>query len=407
MSNSLLTISMIAKESLRELKNQLVLASKINRQYDDQFAVKGAKIGNVMNIRKPLRYTVSDGANLVVQDSADQNIALTLDQRKHVGMQFSMQDMTLSIDEFRSRYIKPAITALANNVDFAVGGLYKSVWNTVGVAGTAPSTLAVALSAGQKLDENGCPVDGDRSLVLNPAGQSGLVAGLSTLFQSAGELDKQYRKGRMGQAAGFDWYMGQNINVHTVGPLGGTPLVNGNASDATSSLSTKGWTSAAASRLKKGDVLTLAGVNAVNPQSKSDTGSLMQFVVTADFSSDSSGNGSVGISPTITLAGPYQNVTALPIDGAAIKIFDQVSTSASKVSPANLAFHKDAFVLGMVDLELPGGVDMAARASDPDAGLSIRIVRDYDINTDNMPCRLDILYGLVAVYPELACRLQG
>lgn len=407
MSNSLLTISQITKESLRELKNQLVLASKINRQYSDQFANKSAKIGNVINIRKPLRYAVSDGANLVVQDSADQSVALTLDQRKHVGMQFSMQDMTLSIDEFRGRYIKPAITALANQIDFAVGGMYKSVWNSVGVAGTVPATLAVALAAGQKLDENGCPADGDRSLVLNPAGQAGLVGGLSTLFQSASELDKQYKKGRMGEAAGFTWYMGQNINTHTVGPLGGTPLVNGNATDVTSSLSTKGWTSAAASRLKKGDVLTLAGVNAVNPQSKADTGSLMQFVVTSDFSSDGSGNGSVGISPTITLAGPYQNVTALPIDGAAIKIFDQVSTSASKVTPANLAFHKDAFVMGMVDLELPGGVDMAARAVDPDAGLSIRIVRDYDINTDNMPCRLDVLYGLLAVYPELACRLQG
>jgi hypothetical protein len=329
-----------------------------------------------------------------------------MNKRKHVGFQFSSQELTLNIDEFSKRYITPAVTALANQIDVDGLLLYKKVWNCVGAAGTLPATLAQLLSAGQKLDENGAPVDGMRSLVLNPASQASMVGALTTLYNPSEEISKQYKKGRMANAAGFEISMDQNVASHTVGALGGTPLVDG-ATQSGASILTKGWTSAASNRLKQGDVITFASVYAVNPQSKVSTGSLMQFVVTADFSSDGSGNGTIAISPAITLTGPYQNVDSLPADAAAIKTFDQVSSSGGKVTPQNLAFHKDAFALVMADLEVPGGVDMASRATDPDAGLTIRLVRDYDVNNDVFPCRLDVLYGWEAIYPELACRFIG
>jgi hypothetical protein len=408
MSNSLLNIGMITKESLRILKNELGFSKGVNRQYDDQFAKKGAKIGSVLNIRKPVRYQVKDGAALQLQDVSDQSVPLTVDQQKHVAFQFSSRELTLSIDEFSDRYIKPAVAALANKIDFDGLGLYKQVWNTVGTPETTPSTLATYLAAGRKLDENACPVDDQRSVVINPAAQAGVVDALKGLFQSSEQIKKQYEKGMMGLAAGFKWKMDQNVNMHTVGPLGGTPLVKTTiATQGVSQVVAKDFTSAAANRLKAGDVFTIGGVFSVNPQNRQSTGVLQQFVVTEDIDSDGSGDATIKFAPAIYSTGVLQNVDSLPQEDAAILVFAHASSHANKLSPVNLAYHKDAFVLGMADLELPGGVDMASRAVDPDAGLSIRIVRAYDINNDTFPCRLDVLYGWKAIYPELACRIQG
>lgn len=410
MSNTLLNISTITKEALRQLKNELGFTKGVNRQYDDKFAVKGAKVGSVVNIRKPVRFDVTDGAALNIQGVTDQSVALTLDSRKHVGFQFSTQELTLSIDEFSKRYIAPAVTALANKIDLDGLALARtSVWNSVGTPGTQPSTaataLALALGAGQKLDENGCPMDGQRSLVLNPASQAAFVSGLSSLFQSGDQLKSQYEKGIMGMAAGFKWKMDQNVAIHSTGAVAGTPAID---TDSTASaFHLDGITGTIAGCYKAGDVIQVSGVYAVNPVTKQSTGSLMQFVVTANTDSSSNEIAALPISPSVVTSGPYQNVTAAPVDGALVTLFGHATSYASKTSPTNIAYHKDAFALATADLELPGGVDMASRASDPDSGLSIRLVRQYDINNDVMPCRLDILYGWAALYPELACRVQG
>lgn len=394
---------MISKEMLRVLKNNLGFTAGVNRQYDDKFAVEGAKIGSVMNIRKPTRFTVTDGPTLNIQDVADQSVALTLDTQKHVGFQFSSKELALNIDDFSKRYIVPAAAALANKID--VDGLAKwvDIYNSVGSPATTPATALVYLQANQKLDEMACPIDGLRNLAINPAAQAATVDALKGLFQSSEKISSQYEKGRMGEGLGFTWKMDQNIQSRSVGPLGGVPTVRVASVDGDATLSTQAWTSAAASRLKKGDVFTIGSVNAVNPQSRLSTGSLQQFVVTADFSSDSSGNGVVSISPTIQSTGAYQNVDSLPAISAAITVVG----AANAVSPQNLAYHRDAFVLGMADLPLPGGVDMAARASDSDSGLSIRLVRAYDIVNDRFPIRCDVLYGWKTLFPELACRIQG
>lgn len=402
MSNSLLTPTIISKEALRILKNELAFAKGVNRQYDSSFAQKGAKIGDTINIRKPNRFTIRSGAGLSVQDVTETSTPLQLSSQKGVDFTFTSKDLTLTIDEYSDRYLKPAIAAIANQIDYDGMSQYKNIANVVGTPGTTPATFDVLAAAGQKLDEMAAPRDGQRYGCLNPAAQASIVTALKGLFQSSEQIKEQYEKGTMGMAAGFTWKMDQNVNVHTVGPLGGTPLVNG-ASQTGASLVTDGWTAAAAARLKQGDVFTIAGVFAVNPQNRQSTGALQQFVVTADTSSDGSGNATIPIYPAITTSGAYQNVSAGPADNAAITVVGAAST----VTPANLCYHKDAFVLGMADLQLPQGVDMAARASDSDAGLSIRIVRAYDINNDLFPCRLDVLYGWKPVYPELAVRMMG
>lgn len=410
MSHTLLNISMITKESLMELKNQLTFASAVNRQYDEKFANDGAKIGSVINIRKPVRFEVTSGAALSLQNITDQSVALTLDSQKHVGFQFSSKDLALSIDEFRARYIKPAITALANKIDYDGLQQYLNVSNFVGTPGTQPTSVTAALSAGQLLDESGAPVDEDRTICLAPSTQASVVGGSLTLFHDSTQIAKQYKKGRMGEAAGFTWRMDQNVATHTSGAVDGSPqikttvTVQGTATVAIDTITTASITGA----FKAGDCITIGSVYALNPQTKQSTGSLMKFVVTAD--ADASGNevASLAISPAMYTTGPYANVSAFPVDNALVKLFaGTASTYASKVSPANLAFHKDAFALGMADLPLPGGVDMASRASDSDSGLSLRIVRQYDINNDVFPCRVDVLYGWKTLYPELACRIQG
>ena len=161
-----------------------------------------------------------------------------------------------------------------------------------------------ALQAGQKLSEMAAPVDGRRSLVVNPAAEAAMVNGLSTLFHSSEQIKRQYEKGLMGVAAGFTWKMDQNVNVLVTGDnYGDTILTNtATAADGDTTLVCDGFESSAAGVLLTGDVFTISGVYAVNPQTKVSTGALMQFVVTADLTS-SGANGTIHFSPAFQSTG--------------------------------------------------------------------------------------------------------
>lgn len=405
MANSFLTPSVIAKEMMLQFKNNLGFTKNVNRQYDDSFAVSGAKIGQTVTIRKPNRYVVSNGAAMVTQDSVEDSAQLSLTTQNHVGMTFTSKDLALSIDDFSERYIQPAMLALANQVDVDMLTLAaQSTYNAVGVAGTNPSALVTYLQARQKLNENSAPMDKNRSFHINPAASTAIVDALKSLFQSGDQIEQQYELGKMGIAAGGTWYESQNVYGYTSGQRGGTPLLNGVPASGAASIVTNGWTAAAANRVKKGDVFTIAGVFAVNPITKSVGTTLQQFVVTADTSSDGAGNATLPISPSINYtANGLQNVSAAP-GGTAALVF---LPAASTVTANNIMMHKNAFILGCADLQLPKGVDFAAQAVDKDSGLSLRMVRQYAIGTDSFPCRVDILYGTLAARPEWACRILG
>lgn len=403
MPNVNLTSSIITNESLAVLENNLTFAKNISREYDDKFAVSGAKIGATLNIRKPARYVGRTGAAIGVEDHTETQIPLTLNTQYGVDVSFTSQELTLSIDEFSDRIVKPAMAAIANKIDRDGLAQYQNVYNAVGTPGTTPSALLTYLQAGAKLDFEAAPRDNMRALVIDPLAQVNAIDALKGLFQSSEQISDQYKSGNMGLAAGFKWSMDQNVNVHTVGPLGGTPLVNGVPAQGATTLATDGWTAAAANRLKKGDVFTIANVFAVNPQSRVSTGQLRQFVVTADTDSTAGGAATIPISPAIASTGAFATVSAMPADNAAITVLGTAGT----LTPTNLAYHKDAFVLGCADLLLPKGVDMASRSASKKVGLSVRMVRQYSINSDAFPCRFDTLFGYATVYPELACRIQG
>lgn len=401
-ANTLLTITMITREALRVLENNLTFTRRINRNFDDKFGVDGAKIGTVVNVRKPPKYEIRRGQALSLQDATETSVPVRLDQQLGVDLQFSSIDLALNIDDFSDRFISPAVARIANEIDSLGLQLYKDVWNSVGTPGITPNALLTYLTAKVKLDNTATPNDGQRSVVITSLMEATLVDALKGLFQQATAIAEQYVKGEMGRTAGFTFYMDQNVATHTVGPLGGAPTVTG-AGQTGSSLITGAWTAAAANRLKRGDIFTVAGVNQVKAQSGDDLGVLQQFVVTGDVDSDGAGAATIPIDPPIIVTGAFKTVTASPANGAALTIVG----AANQVTPQGLAFHRDAFTMVSADLPMPRGVDMAARVSDKQLGISIRLVRAYDISTDNFPCRLDVLLGWSTLRPELACRIAA
>lgn len=410
--NTLLTISMITREALRVLENNLTFTKQVNRQYDDKFGVEGAKIGTVLNVRKPPRYVGRTGQALAVEGSTETQVPVTLNTQFGVDLQFSSQDLALSIDDFSDRFIKPAIASIANKIDADGLALYNQIYQAVGTPGSVPSgvgpgsgALFTYLAAGVKLNNSAAPMDGMRSLVITPDMEANAVDSLKALFQQSTAIAEQYTKGQMGTAAGFDWFMDQNCATHTTGTIASTGVTVNGGSQTGSSIATTGWT--AGDTLNVGDIVQFAGVFQVNPQSRQSTGKLQDFVITAPVTTTTTAT--LSISPSIVVSGANQTVTASPAGGATVTFWgaSNPSTLSAKTSPQGMAFHRDAFTLATADLPLPGGVDMAARVSDKQLGMSIRAIRAYDINTDLFPMRLDILYGWAVLRPELACRVAS
>lgn len=400
---------MITNEALRILTNNLTFTRYMNRSYDSSFGVEGAKIGTTLNVRNPIRYLGGEGPALSIEDITETSVPVVLNRQPHVGITFTSQDLKLNIDDFSRRIIAPAVASIANKIDFAGLQLYKQVYNFVGVPGTIPADLDVYLNAQTALNNNATPQDGQRNFILTPAMEAKIVFALKGLFQSSTQIKEQYEKGKMGTAAGGDWSMDQNCATHVVGTVGtGNPLVN-TSNQVGSSIVTDGWVASIANTLRVGDIVQFAGVFQINPQNRQSTGVLQPFVVTADCDSDSGGNITIPISPAIVPAGAYQNVSALAADNAIITVFGIGTASFAGLTavstPQGMLFHPDAFTLACADLPLPGGVDNAARASDPDIGLSLRMIRQYSIMTDQWPCRVDVLFGVAALRPELACRI--
>jgi len=415
MANTLLTISKITNEALMVLENELTFTSEVNREYDDQFAVAGAKIGATVNVRKPARFIGTTGPNLAVEDFNETSIPVTLNTQFHVDTQFSTADLALSLDMFSDRVIKPGVAAIANKIDRDGLVLAKNnVANIVGTAGVPPTSLLTYLTGQAYLDSEGAPRDGRRACIVEPFTSATIVDSLKGLFMPNQKISEQYEKGMMGtDSAGMRWKMDQNVVSQTFGSYAGATLST-NTATFTGSL-TSGWASSstitisaasAAAPIQQGDVITIANVYAVNPQNRQPYGTnrLRNFVVTSAVTISSGGSASVTVSPAIITAGQFQNCyVSATSSSAVVTPFNNTGT----VSPQNIILHRNAETLACADLELPMGVVFAGRASDKDLGLSIRVVRQYTINNDSIPCRLDVLYGWAMLYPELACRVAA
>lgn len=422
MSNNLLTISMITEEALMVLENELTFAAHVNREYNDQFGVDGAKIGDTVNVRRPGRFVGTVGAALSVEDFNETSIPVVVGNTAsygaqfHVDTQFTTKDLKLAMGPFSNRVIKPAVAAIANYVDFVGLQMAKnSTANIVGTPGVRPTSWLTYLTAQAYLDSEAAPRP-DRAIVVEQFTSAAIVDSLKGLFVPQEKISEQFRKGLMGvDSGGMMWKMDQNVNSQTFGSWAtsaGTLTVataNQGLASGWAQTSTLTLNTTQTLTLQQGDTISFAGVLPVNPQNRQPYGNgitrtfVVQSAVTA-----ASGNFTVTVAPALIYSGQFQNVSASPASGAAVTATSLATGTANAViSPQNILFHKNAFTLVTVDLPLPGGVEMAGRASDKEAGLSLRIVKQYTINNDAIPTRVDVLFGWAPLYQELACRVAA
>ena len=401
-SEVLLTPQVISKETLMILENNLVMANRVNRKFENQFV----KIGATLTIRKPNRFTVTSGAGLAVQDIAEPSVTITVDKQRHVDFQFTSSDLTLTIEEFSERYLKPAMAPLANQVDFDCLQQVNSISNYVGRPGVTPAAFSSSVQlTGQRLDDNAA-TQVDRSLILNPAAYWAMANGLTPSFVMP-TAKEALVKGYLSTIGNHEIYADQNVPSNTTGAQHNTSIAmitNSTAAGvqgAGNTVSMYGGT--ATESFGIGEVFTVAGTNNINPQSRLSTGVLKNFVVTAVANATASTN-TITFSPAVVTSGPYQNVSA-GINSSQTVTWLTGTTAAQIASVNNIAFTRDAFGLVMVPLEIPQGVDFAARETY--RNISMRVIRAYDINNDVFPTRVDILYGDAVYYDELAVRLGG
>ena len=389
MANTLLTVAMITRESLRVLHQKLNFIGNITRDYDDSYAKTGAKIGDSLKIRLPNQYTVRSGATLSAQDTTESSVTLQVGTQKGVDLNFTSVDLTMSLDDFSKRIIEPAMSVLAANIEADALNMYKDVYQSIWNGGSA-ATFNKTLDGRVLLNRALAPFS-DRTALMDSTSMADLVKDTKTLFQDSASLAKQFTAGYMGRAAGFDFNENTLMPSHTRGGSNGAYLVNGaSQTGATLTVDT------GATAPSQGDIITIAGVYSVHPETKVSTGVLQQFVVGSGATTTS-----FPISPAIVTSGATQNVSGSPADNAAVTFAGTASTAVG----TSLLFQKGAFAFATADLVLPEGVDFARR--EVMDGISMRIVRQYDITNDKFPCRLDVLYGYKTLRPQLACRYHN
>lgn len=394
MAHTLLTPTAVLRESLAVAHESASFLGTINRTYDNKFASSGGKIGETLGIRLPNKYTVRTGKTLNAQDTEEASVTLTVATQKGVDLNFSSAELTMDIEDFSARHIKPAMSILVSDIEYtALAAMTKEVYNLVGTPGTTPASMLTFGQARAKLNQYLAPKGMDRSVQLDSIAMATMVNAYSGLFHAQGDIEKQYREGYISNNSGLKWYENDRIYTHTVGSDVTTVTVNDGAiASGDTTIITSGGTGAV------GDVFTFANVYAVHPETKQAYSHLQQFTITAI--SGSAGSETWTFSPAIISTGAKQNIDALPVTTAAIT----VSGTASTAYEQHLAYHKDAFAFVSADLEMPDNVWGTRETMD---GLSMRIVKQFDINNDNSPCRLDILHGYKAIRPEWAVRITG
>ena len=395
-SNTNLNVDQITKRALMILHEKSTFIRSINRSYDDSFAKSGAKIGATLRIRLPNEYTVRTGAAINVQNQVQKKQDLTVATQKGVDVNFTSEELTMDIEDFSNIVLEPAISVLAANIEDDALKMRQDVYNIVDNDGNALTFLNI-LNGRKELNQTLTPKDSNRHALLSDAHSATLVDALKGLFNDQGELSKQYREGEMGRAAGFLFAESSLASDHTTGTSakGDTTYnVNGVGQTGTSVTVDVGSTT-----LLKGDVITIAGCNSVHPETKVDTGNLQNFVITADSGASAT---SLAISPEIITSGGFQTVTASPTDNGAI---NAIGAGNAETLSGTVVYHKNAFTFATADLVQPDGVDFARR--EVFDGISMRIVRQYDINNDAFPCRIDVLYGYKTIRAALACRIHA
>jgi hypothetical protein len=391
----------------------LKFVKTINRQYDARFAVEGAKNGGTLLIRDPNEYEVTDGAVMNVQDTTETTQTLTVATQKHVAMNFSSLEATMSIDEFDTRVLDPAMSKLAAIVEYTVlAGVYKDVYDLSGTPATTPASLAAVLNGGVKLSQGLAP-ESDRHVLMDSLAMAATVASMSSYFHKASELEKAFAEGYIGQAAGMKWWESNMVPNHTNGSrvdassittITGTVTVpTGGFVNGTATITISGGNNA--KTFLAGDIFTVADVYAVNSETKQKYSHLQQWTVTTANTSDAGGAAVLAVSPTPWASGVKQNIS-IASTGAKAVVYVAAGGSGLQdaVYPQNLAYHRDAFTFVTADLYKDPGARMSSANIE---GIAMRLWRGNDIVNDKFPSRIDVLFGFKTIRPAWAVRVRG
>lgn len=410
-ANTIITPTWNAREVARVASNSTKFVGAITRKLSDDFMVSGTKVGATVGLRLPQRFITTKGQALQAQAIVDQVVPVTITDQANIAYGWSSFSETLELQDMYDRYVTPAGYQLANTLDKdGLARVYQDVFSIEGTPGTIPGTTAANgnptyLNAAARLTNFAVP-DRPRRMFINSLMRATIVNANLNLFNPQKAIGELWQDAMFsGTALSWDeWYEDVNIFPHTVGPQGGAPQVFG-ATQTGPALVTNNWNAAAAARLNKGDVFTISGCYAVNPQSYQSTTQLLQFVVTAPVSSDASGNATIPIYPPIipaTTGNAYATCDVSPASGAPLTVVGAAGT----VTPQGLGFHPEAFVCASADLVLPR-VGEAKRVRLPQMGLSMRYWQASDIMSDQHPSRLDVIYGFKTFRPEFAVRIAS
>jgi hypothetical protein len=388
------------------------MSTEVKKEYGKP---KDNKPGDTVSVRKPYRFQVTKGLGYQPQAITDQFFNVKVSQVAGVHFEWDSVERTLSLREVSELYAKPAGIALASKINSECAQfIAQNTFNSVGTPGTTPADEQPYLAAGDLIVQQGLPEGEPLALIVNRKFSSTFVHGVKALYNPMGTIGAQFEKGEMSDATlGYKIYRDQTIYTRTVGPLGGTPLVDASTAaqtadggnNGTMTLKTKGWPAAAAARLNVGDRFTIANVFSVHPQTRQSTGALQGFVVLSAFSSDGTGKGGVLVAPAITPSGQYQNTDSAPGDGAGIT----VEGAANQTSPQGLLLHKNSFAFVCVPLANPDekGVEMVSEQTDPETGISLSFIRAFDPVRRVHVNRFDMLYDMAPMYREMACAING
>jgi len=404
-ANNIITNGIAVKKALPILRNKLPMVMMANKDYQASVDDENARNGGTIFIKRPQRYIGRDGELMKVENTVQTALPMTL-QMSGVDVSFSQKDLQLSADAVKEGAIDStldaAMTAIAAKIELAGTALFRSVPNVVGTPGTPPTDPSLIATAGAFIDSLGGTIGSERIAVIDSFANASLAANLRLVFNPSDEISKAFLKGRMGSAYGFEFYTDPAIQSFTAGTYGGTPLVNG-AGQTGTVLVTNGWTPTT-SFLNVGDVIRIPSIQAVNPQTRQGTGQPYTGVVTALAVADGSGNMTINVFPAITPSGQFQTVTASPATAAPLTV---ISGTSGQTSRQSLLYDKNAFTFASVPLANPGPTAEYSQSKDKMSGISLSIIRQYDIHTNQMKTRFDVLYAWFASYPELAVRLQG
>lgn len=412
MSNVFANQQKITNAFLLLLKNELVMGKLVTTKFDKDYSNETVAVGDTVKVRRPPEFTVRDGATASAQDYKVGTVDVTIDKQKGVDVSLTSKEATLNVDELlKNQTMKAKAAVLAQQIDSDLIGETLEFPHWVGTPGQLINSASDFFVGVQRAMELSIPMD-DLHGILSPADHFALAGSFTALSASDSTVKTAIEKAKLPMVGGVQPYVSQNVPVLTVGTRAAASAaqVDGASQDVvyddirttfSQTLNIKNLTEG--HTIKRGEVFSIANVNAVNPRSKTDLGYVQKFVVLADAApADSSGKTTVTIANPIITSGAYKTVTAAPADSAAITWMGTASTAYNQ----NAIFHRGSIALVSAKLVEPKS-GVWSYATDPETGISIRTWSQSDITNDLHMTRVDVLYGVTNLDRRLGVRLSG